>query len=51
MLADPARAERIERCLVALATRHPNAAVIENDDPDDAALARALGRPAPILPP
>ena len=55
MLADPDRAERIERCLVELATRHLNAAVIENDDLDDAALerefARALGRPAPLLPP
>ena len=52
MLADPDRAERIERCLVELATRYLNAAVIENDDLDDAALerklARPLGRPAPF---
>ena len=51
MLADPDRAERIEHCLVELATRYLNATVIENDDLDDAALARelnrALGRPAP----
>lgn len=51
MLADPERAERIERCLVELATRYLNAAVIENDDLDDATLerelARALGR-APV---
>lgn len=51
MLADPDRAERIERCLVELATRYLNAAVIENDDLDDATLerglARALGR-APV---
>ena len=52
MLADPDRAERIEGCLVELATRYLNAAVIENDDLDDAALEqeleRALGRPAPF---
>lgn len=52
MLADPDRAERIEGCLVDLATRYLNAAVIENDDLDDAALERelerALGRPAPF---
>lgn len=52
MLADPDRAERIERCLVKLATRYLNATVIENDDLDAAALerelARALGRPAPF---
>jgi hypothetical protein len=52
MLADPDRAERIEYCLVELATRYLNAAVIENDDLDDAALERelerALGRPAPF---
>ena len=51
MLADPDRAERIEHCLVELATRYLNATVIKNDDLDDAALARelnrALGRPAP----
>ena len=55
MLADPDRAERIERCQVELATRYLNATVIENDDLDDAALERelerALGRPAPFLPP
>jgi thymidylate kinase len=52
MIADPDRAERIERCLVELATRYLNAAVIENDDLDDAALERelahTLGRPAPF---
>ncbi len=52
MLADPDRAERIEGGLVELATRYLNATVIENDDLDDAALARelnrALGRPAPL---
>ena len=52
MLADPDRAEHIERCLVELATRYLNAAVIENDDLDDAALERelerALVRPAPF---
>ena len=52
MLADPDRAERIEGCLVELATRYLNAAVIENDDLDDAALerelARALGRSTPV---
>ena len=46
MLADLDRAERIEHCLVELATRYLNATVIENDDLDDAALARALARPA-----
>ncbi len=55
MLADPDRAERIERCLVQLATRYLDAAVIENDDLDDDALerelARVLCRPAPFLPP
>jgi hypothetical protein len=55
MLADPDRAECIERCLVELATRYLNATVSENNDLDDAALervlARALGRPAPFLPP
>lgn len=52
MLANPDRAERIEGCLVELATRYLNAAVIENEDLDDAtleqALERALGRPAPF---
>jgi 2-phosphoglycerate kinase len=55
LLADLDRAERIEGCLVELATRYLNAAVIENDDLDDAALerelARTLGRPAPFHPP
>jgi hypothetical protein len=50
MLDDADRAEHIERCLVELATRYLNAALIENDDLDDAALERelegALGRPA-----
>jgi len=54
MLADPERAERIERCLVQLATRYLDAAVVENDDLDDAALerelARALGWPAQLVP-
>ena len=44
------RAEHIERCLVEIATRYLNAALIENDDLDDATLERelerALGRPA-----
>ena len=48
MLADPDRAEHIEHCLVELATRYLNAALIENDDLDEEALerelARALGR-------
>ncbi len=52
MLADRVRAERIEGGLVDLATRYLNAAVIENDDLDDAALEweleRVLGRPAPF---
>lgn len=51
MLANPERAEHIEHCLVQLATHYLNAAVIENDDLDDATLERAferaLGRPAP----
>lgn len=55
MLADPDRAERIERCLVQLATSYLDAAVIENDDLDDDALerelARVLCRPTPFLPP
>ena len=50
MLGDPDRAEHIERCLVEIATRYLNAALIENDDLDDATLERelerALGRPA-----
>lgn len=48
MLADLDRAEHIEHCLVELATRYLNAALIENDDLDEEALerelARALGR-------
>ena len=52
MVADPQRAERIEACLVALATRYFNATVIVNNDLDAAALehelARALGRSAPF---
>ena len=55
MLADPERAERIEGCLVELATHYLNATVIGNDDLDDAALegelARALGAPVPFLTP
>jgi len=52
MLADRVRAERIEGGLVELAIRYLNAAVIENDDLDAAALERelerVLGRPAPF---
>jgi hypothetical protein len=52
MLADLDRAEHIERCLVQLATHYLQAAVIENDDLDDATLERALecalSRPAPF---
>ena len=52
MLADRVRAERIEGGLVDLATRYLNAAVIENDDLDAAALERelerVLGRPTPF---
>jgi hypothetical protein len=44
MLADPDRAEHIERCLVEIATRYLNAALIENDDLEDAALERELER-------
>jgi len=52
MLADRVRAERIEGGLVELAIRYLNAAVIENDDLDAAALERELERvirrPAPF---
>jgi hypothetical protein len=55
MLADAERAERIEGCLVELATHYLNATVVGNDDLNDAALerelARALGAPVPFLPP
>jgi hypothetical protein len=44
MLADPERAERIERALVALATRFLDAVLVKNDDLDDAALERALAQ-------
>ena len=42
MLADSDRAERIEHCLVELATRYLNATVIANDDLDEASLEAAL---------
>ncbi|MBK8754753.1 MAG: hypothetical protein IPL99_25325 [Candidatus Competibacteraceae bacterium] len=42
MLADLDRAERIEHCLVELATRYLNATVIANDDLDEASLEAAL---------
>lgn len=44
MLADPDRSEHIERCLVEIATHYLKAALIENDDLDDAALERELER-------
>jgi len=44
MLADPDRAEHSEHCLVELATRYLNAALIANDDLDDEALERELER-------
>ncbi len=50
MLADPERAERIERCLVELATHYLNATVIRNDDLDDAALERELARALGAVP-
>ena len=42
MVADLQRAEHIEACLVALATRYLNATVIANDDLDEASLEAAL---------
>lgn len=42
MVADPQRAEQIEACLVALATRYLNATVIANNDLDEASLEAAL---------
>lgn len=44
MLRDGRRSERIERCLVELATTYLGAIKIENNDLDDAALAREIAR-------